>query len=276
VAAVKVVIPAAGLGTRFLPVTHAVPKELLPLGRKPLIHHSLEEAELAGFDRAIIVVSADKPALRKYFMPDPALERLLRQRNDTDSAALLREAPELAGRLQLRFVEQRRPAGLGDAILACEELVRDEVFAVLLPDDVVFEAGHWQSLLSLHNETGAACFCVREVPFAEAHRFGIVQSRQDQGRLRVTGLVEKPVAGAAPSNLSIFGRYVITPPVLAALARLRRQKSGEELQLTDGFACVLDEHPVFAVQFTGQVFDCGTLDQYAQSLVRYAATHRNQ
>jgi UTP--glucose-1-phosphate uridylyltransferase len=269
----KVVIPAAGLGTRFLPMTRAVPKELLPLGRKPLIHHCLDEAELAGFDRAIIVVAAGKPALREYFMPDAALERLLQQRNDTDGAALVREAPELASRLQVRFVEQETPDGLGDAVLACVNLVQDEAFAVLLPDDVVLEAAHWRSLLSLNGETGAACFCVREVPIAETHRFGIVDSRQDQGRLRVTGLVEKPSAGTAVSNMAIFGRYVVTPPVLAALARLKREKSGEEIQLTDAFGCVLDQHPVFAVPFRGEVFDCGTMDQYAQSLARYAARH---
>jgi UTP--glucose-1-phosphate uridylyltransferase len=111
------------------------------------------------------------------------------------------------------------------------------------------------------------------VPLAQTHRFGIVESRQDHGRLRVTRLVEKPLPGTAPSNLSIFGRYLVTPPVLAALARLGRRKSREELELTDGFMGVLDDHPIFAVRFTGEVFDCGTLDQYSQSLVRYMARH---
>lgn len=271
----NVVIPAAGLGSRFLPMSHAVPKELLPLGMKPLIHHALEEAERAGFTAALVVLSPRKAAVRAYFERDPSLERVLEARQDEPALSLLREASNIAGRLHLRFVEQPLPAGLGDAVLRSRSLAGD-TFAVLLPDDVVITTEHWGHLLRLEEETGAACMCVRPVPLDQCHRFGMAVCETSGVNLRVKSLVEKPAPGSQPSNLSIFGRYVVTCPVLEAL-EARRSRWCEELQLTDGFAAVVDEPPgVYAAQFTAEFFDSGTPEEYVRSIARYAAGATDQ
>lgn len=268
-------IPAAGIGSRFLPTTRSVPKELLPLGIKPLIHHALEEAERAGFTGAIVVVSPLKTALRAYFEREPSLERLLEARGDEAALSLLREASAIARRLQLRFVEQPLPAGLGDAVLRCRLLAGD-TFAVLLPDDVIVSTEHWGHLLRLQDETGAPCLCVRPVPLEQAHRFGMAVCETAGPRLRVKALVEKPAPGTVRSGLSIFGRYVVTRPVLEAL-EARRVRWCQELQLTDGFAAVLDQAPgVYAIQFTAEFFDNGTPEEYVRSIARYAAGATDQ
>jgi UTP--glucose-1-phosphate uridylyltransferase len=267
------VIPAAGLGRRFLPVSRAVAKELLPLGRKPLIHHALDEVERAGFTSATIVTSPRKGGLRAYFEPDPVLERALRERDDPETLAHLQEAAAIAGRLRLRFVEQPSPAGLGDAVLLAGAASQTP-FAVLLPDDVIPGADHWLRLLDVHAATGRPCFCVRTVPADTAHRFGIAVCAPDgEGRLRVEHLVEKPPRGRAPSNLSILGRYVVTDEVLGALERAGRDRSRQgELQLTDAYAAlVASSLPVMAVPFTGELFDSGTPEEYAASAARYLA-----
>ncbi|HEY4028127.1 MAG TPA: sugar phosphate nucleotidyltransferase [Candidatus Dormibacteraeota bacterium] len=268
-----VVIPAAGLGRRFLPVSRVVAKELLLLGRKPLVHHALDEVERAGFTSATIVTSPSKPALRSYFDPEPQLERALRERGDLETLACLREAAAIAGRLRLRFVEQSSPLGLGDAVRLAGAR-QTGPFAVLLPDDVIPGADHWRRLLDLHAATGRPCFCVRPVPVETAHRFGIaVCSPDGDGRLRVERLVEKPPRGRAPSNLSVLGRYVITADVLGALERMSRGRvHGSELQLTDAFAELIARSlPVLAVPFAGELFDNGTPEEYASSAARYLA-----
>ena len=271
----NVVIPAAGVGSRFLPASRAVPKELLPLGVKPLIHHALEEAERAGFTAAVVVVSPQKAAIRTYFEPEPRLERMLQARDDESGLALLREAAAIAKRLQLRFVEQPVPSGLGDAVLRSRALAGD-MLGVLLPDDVVLSSGHWAQLFGLHQASGAACLCVRSVSPEEAHRFGVAVCEQSGSGMRVQRLVEKPRPGSVPSRLAIFGRYVVTADVLDALERLRSRWYAE-LQLTDGFAAVLDRPPgVLAVPFTAEFFDSGTPADYARSITRYAVGATDQ
>jgi UTP--glucose-1-phosphate uridylyltransferase len=265
----KVVIPAAGLGARFFPVTRAVPKELLPIGDKALIHHALIEAERGGFDGALVIISKQKGSIRTYFESDPDLERLLVERGDDAAAARMREAADLALRMRMTFIEQPEPLGLGDAVLRCRPEVGAGPFAVLLPDDVVPSAEHWVSLRALQAATGAATLCVRRVAPEDANRFGIADCEVDAGgRLRVRGLVEKPAPGTARSTWAIFGRYIVTEPVLDALAR--RTDRHAELQLTDGFAAVVDHEPgVFALPFDSEMFDAGTPDEYARSVARY-------
>ena len=266
-----VVIPAGGMGSRFLPLSRIVPKELLPLGARPLIHHALEEAERAGFGRAIVVLSPGKTAIRAYFDPDPDLERVLRARGQGRALRLLRDASAIARRLDVAFVEQPSPLGLGDALLRCRPLAGDR-FAVLLPDDVVPTAGHWARLLALHDETGGACLCVRPVPPHQMHRFGMAVCEEIGTALRVCALVEKPRPPDVVSSLAVFGRYVVTAPVLDALDRLRDRRGGE-LQLTDGLGAALSRPPgVFAARFEGEIFDGGTPDEYARSAARYATS----
>jgi UTP--glucose-1-phosphate uridylyltransferase len=246
----RVVIPAAGLGTRFAPLNTVLPKELLPLGNRPLIHHALDEAALAGFDQAVIVVSPAKHEIRRYFetMGEPA---------------------DIAHRLHLTFAEQVTPAGLGDAVLQAAGLASPGPIAVLLPDDVVPSADHWARVLAAHRSSGGAALCVRRVDWEETHRFGIAVCTPEGDHLRVRGLVEKPAHGSVSSNLSVFGRYIVTDAVLEALSLLSATARGE-LQLTDGFAAVVDSQTgVVAVEFADEIYDCGTPDEYARSLIRY-------
>ena len=266
----RIVIPSAGLGSRFLPLTRAVPKELLLLGEWPLIHHALLEAEGAGFESAIVVISPMKQAIRTYFEPAPELERELAEQGNLAALARLLEAQAIARRMNLTFIEQWT-RGPGEAVLLSRELTGEDTFAVLLPDDVVPSVGHWRDLQALSRETGAPTLCVRKVPVAEAPRFGMAVCELFSGRLRVRELVEKPPAGHTRSNLSIFGRYVVTQPVLDALAD-RLAKTTGELQLTEGYAALTDGVPgVFALEFSADSYDCGTPQEFARATTRYAA-----
>jgi len=265
----RIVIPSAGLGSRFLPLTRAVPKELLLLGEWPLIHHALLEAEGAGFESAIIVISPMKQAIRTYFEPAPELERELAEQGNLAALARLLEAQAIARRMKLVFIEQWT-RGPGQAVLLSRELTGEETFAVLLPDDVVPSVDHWRALQALSLETGAATLCVRKVPVAEAPRFGMALCEPFGAHLRVRDLVEKPPAGQARSNLSIFGRYVVTRRVLDALSDRLARTTGE-LQLTEGYAALTDADPgVFAVEFSADSYDCGTPQEFARATTRYA------
>lgn len=270
--ALSVVIPAAGLGSRFLPLTHVMPKELLPLGEWPLIHHALLEVERAGMHEVVIVISPRKRAIRAYFEGDPQLERLLQQRRERQALRRLRAARALAGRLSLRFVE-KETRGPGEAVLVAQRVTGDDVMGVLLPDDVIPSAGPWDALRATYTQTEMSTLCVRPLPRSDISRFGVADCRRQRGHLRVHRLVEKPDHDGAPTTHRIFGRYVVTAAMLETMESRYTGKE-HELQLTDGFAACLGEPPgVFAVEFTGDFYDCGTPDEYARSVARYALTH---
>jgi UTP--glucose-1-phosphate uridylyltransferase len=242
------VIPAAGLGTRLLSITGGAPKEMLPLGGKPLIWHGLREAMNAGFEKALVVVSKAKVELIEYL----------------DSADLP---------IDVVTVMQPSPAGIGDAVLWAAESA-GAPFGVLLPDDVTHSRTHWERLRRVHEATGSAAMCLRRVPPETAHRFGIASCRREGDLLRIVSLVEKPPPGTSPSNLAIFGRYFVTSAVVDALATLRDSSPGE-LQLTDGFAAEVDRAPgVFGVLFSGRIYDNGTAEEYRSSIARYPAPSR--
>ncbi len=226
------------------------------MGTKPLIHHALDEAEWAGFDRVVIVIAPAKSLIRTYFEDGEALE--------------------LAQRLNLEFVDQPEPNGVGEAVLMAARHLKMASCAVLLPDDVVLEHRHWDSLFSLHHSSGASCLCIRAVTVGDSNRFGMVGYEVVGSRLRVTELAEKPAAEDSPSNLAIFGRYVLTAAVLEALETLcSRRGRISEVSLTEGLAEVVKRDPgVFAVPFQGEIFDAGTPTAYAQSLVRYERAAR--
>ena len=235
----KVVIPAGGLGTRFLPLSSVVPKELLLLADRPLIHHALDESAHGGLEAAVIVTAPWKR---------PLFERYLE----------LADLP-----LAVELVEQPEPRGIGDAVLRAVPNA-GQAFAVLLPDDVITQAGHWRQLTA----AGAPAVCVRPVPAAEIHRFGIVALRDG----RAVQVVEKPAPGSIDSNLAILGRYLIDGEVLAALERLGATSRDGELQLTDGLAAARD---LRVVHFTGDIYDCGTPDSYLEATARWYARRSN-
>jgi UTP--glucose-1-phosphate uridylyltransferase len=226
------VIPAAGLGHRFEPLSRVIPKELLLLGDRPVLHHALDELAEAGLSGAVVVAAPWKR---------PLFERYL-------------ELVDLP--LAVDIVEQTEPRGIGDAVLRAAKQAGDR-FGVLLPDDVVTERSHWVALLA---ETDAAV-CLREVPAGDVGRFGIAEIKDG----RCVSLIEKPKPGESPSNLAIFGRYQVTAPVIESLERLARTTSDGELQLTDGFA----PNQPRAVRFEGDVFDCGTPAEYRASWGRW-------
>jgi UTP--glucose-1-phosphate uridylyltransferase len=238
-----VVIPAAGVGARFLPLSRFVPKELLLLGDRPLIHHALVEAARAEFDTAVVVLSPAKLVLRRYLQ-------------------------EVEMPLPVELVDQPEPAGLGNAVLRARALASPP-FGVLLPDDVILSGEPWRLLRSAHDGAATAALCVRHVPAHLTSRFGIASCRLERGRMLVEQLVEKPAPGTAPSNLAVLGRYVVTEPVLTALEGGFRGES-KELELTHGFAAVTAQPPgVVAVPFDGDVFDCGTPADYQHSVSRF-------
>jgi UTP--glucose-1-phosphate uridylyltransferase len=262
----KAVLPVAGLGTRFLPATKAVPKEMLPLVDKPLIEYAIDEARASGIEEFIIVTGKRKPAIRAYFEPDPALEERLREDGKHDLLAHITPPEE-----DFTFVEQLGPRGLGHAIWCARHLVGDEPFAVLLPDDVIMgDVPCLAELLAVHNEVGGNVIAVEEVMPDAAHLYGIVEvGGQKDNVVEVTDIVEKPAPGTAPSNLGIVGRYILQPEVMHHLG-LGSSLPGDEIQLTDAIVANGGQEGSRGVLMSGRRFDCGTKRGYLAATVAFS------
>ncbi len=252
----KAVIPAGGLGTRFLPASKVVPKELLPILDKPMIQYQVEEAAAAGIEEVIVVTSEGKEALERYFVQDPALESHLSRSGAT---GLLEEVRRTWSTARVSFVRQEQPLGLGHAVLTARDAVGDEPFAVMLPDDVIWHSeGVTGQMLGVFREYGGSVVAVEEVPAEAVSAYGVVDSVPVAGQVhRVRGLVEKPAPEEAPSNLAVVGRYVFTPDIFDCLERTPPGAKGE-VQLTDGMALQLENGPMFAYRFHGSRYDGGT------------------
>lgn len=263
----KAVIPAAGLGTRFLPVTRSVPKELLPILDRPMLQYVVEEAAEAGITDVIVVTSPGKEGIAEYFRPRPDLETRL-----AADAALLEKVSSGARLADVSFVIQAEPLGLGHAVLTAREAVGDEPFAVILPDDIVDHApGVLSQMLTANaNEQGAASVAVERVPWEIVHNYGVVDTEPTGGRLRrVNGLVEKPPPGTAPSNLSIVGRYLLPPQIFECLERVPPGARGE-IQLTDGLALLMEHVALYAYEFEGVRYDGGSPMGLLRASLEYA------
>ena len=262
----KAVLPVAGLGTRFLPATKAVPKEMLPLVDKPLIEYAIDEARAAGIEEFIIVTGKNKPAIRTHFEPDPRLEERLRVAGKDELLPFVTQARE-----DFAFVEQPGPFGLGHAIWWARYLVGDEPFAVLLPDDVIMGNGPCLGeLLTVHEELGGNVVALEEVAPNAAHLYGIVETGERSDNLvEVTGIVEKPAPGTAPSNLGIVGRYILQPDVMELLEQDSRIP-GEEIQLTDAIVADGARDSTHGVLISGRRFDCGTKPGYLAATVAFS------
>jgi UTP--glucose-1-phosphate uridylyltransferase len=216
----KAIITAAGLGTRFLPVTKAQPKEMLPLLDKPTIQYGVEEAKNSGLEEVVMVIGGGKRAIVDHFDRSREIENYLLERGKDDLLAVLAEVNALTDQVQVVYVQQKEPLGLGHAVGCARRLVEDEPCAVLLPDDVILGAEPCLSqLIRAHAETGATVLATRRVPRDQINRYGILATGGSEGRLHeVVDLVEKPDPSEAPSDLAIFGRYVLMPDVLTAIA----------------------------------------------------------
>src|SRR6202158_1236091 len=255
----KAIFPAAGLGTRFLPVTKAQPKEMLPLVDKPTIQYGVEEAIASGIEQVIMVTGGGKRAIVDHFDRSLELEHYLRERGKTDLLHILSEVDELSNQVDITDLQQKEPRGLGHAVWTARRLVEGESCAVLLADDVILGAAEpcLKQLIDAHRKTGAAVLGVRRFPRSELGRYGVVAIDGSQGRVHaVTDMVEKPEAGTEPSDLCIVGRYVLTPAVFAELNRSEPGK-GHEIQLTDAVKRTLGSHPVVALEFAGDYYETG-------------------
>ena len=251
----KAVIPAGGLGTRLLPLTKAVPKEMLPVFHKPLVQFAAEELAEAGIEETVLVVSPGKRALEAFFQPDPLLEQTLRE----SGSPLAEVVADIPGLSRFTFVEQARPLGLGHAVLMAADAVGNEPFATVLPDDLVLHhRSATQQLLDVFLEYGGCVLAVEEVPDERIGQYGVIDGTQvREGVFRVNGLVEKPAPEEAPSNLAIVGRYILTPGIFDALRHTPPGAKGE-IQLTDGVALLLEEEPVYACVLQGRRHDGGS------------------
>ena len=252
----KAVIPAAGLGTRFLPVTKSVPKELLPILDKPMLQYVVEEAAEAGIERVIVVTSRGKESIAAYFQAMPDLEERLADSGATALAAKVRAAAELA---QVSFVIQEQPLGLGHAVLTAEEAVAGEPFVVILPDDIIAHSpGVVAQMLKVHENTGGGVVAVEPMPWERVHNYGVVDATPVDDRVhQIQGLVEKPSRQEAPSNLTIVGRYILPPEIFDHLRRTPPGTNGE-IQLTDALLLLLEHYELYAYEFLGTRYDGGT------------------
>ena len=265
----KAVFPVAGLGTRFLPATKAMPKEMLPLVDKPLIQHAVEEAQAAGIDSFIFVTGHGKTPLEDHFDRVPELDETLTRRNKTDALALVRACEIEAG--QLAYVRQHAPLGLGHAIWCARTFIGREPFAVILPDDVVLDdTPCLQQMVEAHGEVGGTMMAVTEVPRAHTSRYGILKVGEERGRFAtVKGLVEKPEPEAAPSTLAVIGRYILQPEIFDFLGE-KRTGAGGEIQLTDGLAQLIGRQPVTGFRFSGSRYDCGNKLGFLEANIAFA------
>ncbi len=269
----KAVFPVAGLGTRFLPVTKASPKEMLPVVDKPLIQYAAEEAEQAGATQLVFITGRHKRSIEDHFDKAPELEAELKEAGKEKLLRIVQTIlPEHVSCIYLR---QPEALGLGHAVLCAKPVVGNEPFAILLADDLISNDGKGvcEQMADLHDRTGASILSVEEVPPNETHKYGIVETEtQADGTLRVTSIVEKPKPEDAPSNLAVVGRYLLTPAIFAKLEQTPAGAGGE-IQLTDAIAALLKEETVIALPFEGKRYDCGSKEGYLQATVELALEH---
>ena len=265
----KAVLPVAGLGTRFLPATKAMAKEMLPVVDKPLIQYAVEEARAAGIEQFCLVTGRGKTAIVEHFDIAFELEATLRENDKMDALALLKAIQIEPG--SMVTVRQQIPLGLGHAIWCARTFVGDDPFAIVLPDDLVLaDTPCLTQLAQAYRETGGNVVAVTEVPREHTSRYGILKIGRDQGRLvEITGLVEKPAPDVAPSNLSIIGRYVLMPEVIGHLAAMERGAGGE-VQLTDAMAKLIGTQPFHGVRYEGHRFDCGDKIGFLEAQIAFA------
>lgn len=264
----KAIIPAAGLGTRFLPATKAMPKEMLPIVDKPTIQYIVEEAVASGIEDIIIVTGKGKRAIEDHFDNAWELEHNLADKGKLDLLEKVRYSSNLAN---IHYIRQKQPLGLGHAVWCARNFIGDEPFAVLLGDDIVqSDTPCLKQLMDQFEQTHSSIIGVQEVPEEETHRYGIIDPAGSQGRrYQVENFVEKPAPGTAPSNLAIIGRYILTPEIFLFLEK-QEQGAGGEIQLTDAIQKLNQIQRVFAYQFEGKRYDVGEKLGFIQTTIEIA------
>jgi UTP--glucose-1-phosphate uridylyltransferase len=264
----KAILPVGGLGTRFLPATKSIPKEMLPVVDKPLIQYAVEEARDAGIEQFIFVTGHGKDAIQNHFDPSTELEQNLATRGKEDLLAAVTSSNASPG--EFAFVRQMWPLGLGHAVWCARTFIGDDPFAVLLPDDLILGETEIGNLVTTYEEQGGNVISLMEVDREETSRYGIVTPASDDGHaVAIDDLVEKPHPDDAPSNLAIVGRYILQPEVMAILGRGERGQGGE-IQLTDGLKRLVDTQPFHGVRLRGTRFDCGSKIGFLEANVAFA------
>jgi len=265
----KAIFPVAGLGTRFLPATKSIPKEIMTLVDRPLIQYAIDEARAAGIKEFIFVTSRGKGALEDYFDINPTLEASLRRSGKDELLEVLKNTNMESG--AIAYIRQHKALGLGHAVWCARRLIANEPFAVILPDDVIAaETPVLQQMVEAYEDTGGAMVAAMEVPQEKASSYGVLDVAEDMGALvRAKGMVEKPNPGEAPSNLAVIGRYILTPKVLQNINKVR-SGAGGEIQLTDAIAEEITQgRDVYGYRFRGQRFDCGSKAGFLQATVAF-------
>ena len=265
----KAIFPVAGLGTRFLPATKSVPKEIMTLVDRPLVQYAIDEARAAGIEEFVFVTARGKSALEDYFDHSPELERALEEKGKDDLLEALRQTYMESG--QIAYVRQHQALGLGHAVRCAKRVIGDEPFAVILPDDVIAaETPCLKQMVDAHAEIGGSIVAAMEVPAEKTSAYGILDVESEQGAaVKVRGMVEKPAREDAPSNLAVIGRYILSPAVMGHLDSVTRGAGGE-IQLTDAIAREIEAGaPVHGYRFDGQRFDCGSKAGFLQATVAF-------
>lgn len=269
----KAVFPVAGLGTRFLPATKANPKEMMPIVDKPLIQYAVEEAVAAGITELIFVTSSSKRAIEDHFDSNFELETNLLERGKFELLEIVRDI--LPEGVSCAYIRQKSPQGLGHAVLCAKQLVSNEPFAVLLADDLI-DGGRescLQQMVQVFETSQSSVIAVEPVARSETKKYGVIDVDSQQMPIApIRGIVEKPNPEDAPSNFGVVGRYVLTPRIFSLLENTERG-SGGELQLTDAIATLLTEEEVYALQFIGKRYDCGSKLGYLEATLAYALKH---
>jgi len=265
----KAVFPVAGLGTRFLPATKAIPKEMLTVVDKPVIQYVFDEARAAGIEHFVFVTGRNKGVIEDHFDIQHELEQTLKDRKKDAALDILSAAMPLPG--QTSFTRQQAPLGLGHAVWCARDIIGDEPFALLLPDMIMQdEIGCMSRMVELYNNTGGNVLSTEEVAPQDTHKYGIVAKGEAvAGGFRINGMIEKPASGTAPSNLIISGRYILQPEIFAILEN-QQSGAGGEIQLTDAMLVLAESQDFYGYIFTGRTFDCGSKEGFIKANVAYA------
>jgi len=270
----KAVLPVAGAGTRFLPVTKSVPKEMLSLIDKPVIHYVVEEAVASGIEEIILVTGANKNSIKHYFETSPELESFLEEKNKTADLKVLRDIPRLC---RFSYVLQEKPLGLGHAVLQAKQAVGNEPFAVMLVDDIMYseKTPALQQLKNIYEETGSSVIALRKVPKENISDYGVAEPAWEKGNTcRINSLVEKPPVEKAPSDLAVVGRYLLTPAVFDILEKTGVDGSGE-IQLTDGLNALCADEAMYGCVLEGKRYDCGTRVGFLKASVDFGLLRKD-
>ena len=265
----KAVIPAAGLGTRFLPVTKAQPKEMLPIVDKPTIQYIIEEAVASGIEEILIITGRNKKCIEDHFDKSVELELELEKSGKKEMLKLVREISDM---VDIHYIRQKEPKGLGHAISCAKTFVGNEPFAVLLGDDLVYneEKPCLKQLMDCYSEYGTSILGVQTVDGKDVDKYGIIKGIHIEGRVhKVRGLIEKPAVEEAPSNIAILGRYIITPQIFKVLEETKPGRGGE-IQLTDALSKLIDKEAIYAYEFEGTRYDVGDKLGFLKATVEYA------